>query len=157
MTGTSAPDTEAALHSEGARLARRLAQVLHATVHDQPRIQLIGHSLASNLVGAFVPTVEHVSRRAGRPLTAQLDVDTFGHLAIHVVAADGSARALLGGADLLDRLLFTAGHLHPVVREHLQRAVGGSEHQATRALVDCLRSKPVLSSMQRQLSILLAD
>lgn len=154
---TGAPDTATALEAEGARLARRLAQVLHASLDDQARIQLIGHSLASNLIGAFVPTVEHVSRRAGRPLHTQVEVDAFGQIAIHVVAADGTPRALVGGADLLDRLLFTAGHLHPIVREHLQRAVGGSEHQATRALVDCLRSRPVLSSMQRQLSILLAD
>ncbi|ACO45731.1 hypothetical protein DEDE109153_03770 [Deinococcus deserti] len=155
MTGV--PDTETALQAEGARLARRLAQILHASLDEQVRIQLIGHSLASNLIGAFVPTVEHVSRRAGRPLHTQLEVDAFGQIALHVVAADGATRTRLGGADLLDRLLFTSGRLHPVVAEHLQRALGGSEHQATRALVDCLRSKPVLNAMQRQLTVLLSD
>lgn len=155
MTGV--PDTEMALQAEGARLSRRLAQVLHGSLNDQARIQLIGHTLASNLIGAFGPTVEHVSRRAGQPLQTHIEVDAFGQIALHVMAADGATRTRLGGADLLDRLLFSTGYLHPVVAGHLQRAVGGSEHQATRALVDCLRSRPVLTAMQRQLTVLLAD
>jgi hypothetical protein len=41
------------------------------------------------------------------------------------------------------------------VRGHLQEALAGDEHHATRALVACLRSRAVLGAMQRLVSGLL--
>lgn len=136
---------------EGDRLARYLAQTLDATLHDQPRLVFLGRSLALNLVRAFVPTVEHVSGRAGTPLHAVLDLDERGRAVVQTVTADGELNAVLPVDDLLRDLLFVRGALNPVVRDHLQDAVGGDEHRATRALVACLKSRPVLDAMGRQI------
>ncbi|MCD0171248.1 hypothetical protein IHN59_16600, partial [Deinococcus sp. 23YEL01] len=46
-------DPQAALMAEGDRLARHLTQTLGATLPDQPRLTLLGRSLALNLVNAF--------------------------------------------------------------------------------------------------------
>lgn len=144
------PETQA-LMDEGDRLARYLAQTLDATLHDQPRLVFLGRSLALNLVRAFVPTVEHVSGRAGTPLHAVLDLDERGRAVVQTVTADGELNAVLPVDDLLRDLLFVRGALNPVVRDHLQAAVGGDEHRATRALVACLKSRPVLDAMGRQI------
>ncbi|MFC4639549.1 hypothetical protein [Deinococcus hohokamensis] len=156
MTAHLDAATESALLAEGDRLARFLGQRLRVTADDTDRLQLIGRSLSHNLCRSFVATVEQVSRHAGRPLHAELDVDAYGHATVLIVNAEGESQARLPCADLLDELLWPAGRLRPVVEEHLQRALGGSEHQATRALVDTLRSKPVLDAMAQQLRQLLA-
>ena len=57
--------------------------------------------------------------------------------------------------DLLRDLLTVRGEWHPAVWEKVQDAVTGSEHHATRALADALRSKAVLTALQRQLQLLL--
>jgi hypothetical protein len=136
---------------EGDRLARHLAQTLDATLHDQPRLVFLGRSLALNLVRAFLPTVEHVTGRAGKPLHALLELDERGRVVVQTVTGDGELNAVLPVDDLLRDLLFIRGLLHPVVRAHLQEAVRGDEHHATRALVACLKSRPVLDAMGRQI------
>ncbi|GAA0499126.1 hypothetical protein [Deinococcus depolymerans] len=150
-----APDPQAALMAEGDRLARHLAQTLGATLPDQPRLTLLGRSLALNLVNAFVPTLEHVTRRAGSPLHAALTVDDRGRPLLQTATPDGEAGPALSADDLLRDLLFVRGHLHPTVRDHLQAGLGGSEHQATRALVACLNSRPVLDAMTRAVQALM--
>nr|WP_184128970.1 hypothetical protein [Deinococcus humi] len=136
---------------EGDRLARHLAQTLDATLHDQPRLIFLGRSLALNLVRAFLPTVEHVTGRAGKPLHALLELDERGRVVVQTVTGDGELNAVLPVDDLLRDLLFVSGLLNPVVRSHLQEAVRGDEHHATRALVACLKSRPVLDAMGRQI------
>ena len=152
-----APDShpEAALLEEGDRLARFMAQRLPATLRDQARLSLIGRSLAVNLVNAFVPTVEHVTRHAGRPLHAQLTTDEWGRALVQVITPDGEEHDRLPVDDLLRDLLTVRGQWHPAVWEKVQDAVTGSEHHATRALADALRSKAVLTALQRQLQLLL--
>lgn len=140
-------DPQAALMAEGDRLARHLTQTLGATLPDQSRLTLLGRSLALNLVNAFVPTLEHVSRRAEQPLHATLSVDDRGRPLLITATPDGESGPALSADDLLRDLLFVRGHLHPTVREHLQGGLRGSEHQATRALVACLNSRPVLDAM----------
>lgn len=157
MTAGLDAATERALLAEGDRLARQLGQRLRVTAHDQDRVQLLGRSLAHNLCRSFVATVEQVSRHAGRPLHAGLEVGAYGHATVLIVNADGESGARLPCADLLDALLLPAGRLPAVVEVHLQRALSGSEHHATRALVDTLRSKPVLDAMARELQGLLAQ
>lgn len=151
-----ATDPQAALMAEGDRLARHLTQTLEATLPDQPRLTLLGRSLALNLVNAFVPALEHISRRAGRPLHATLTVDDRARPLLITTTPDGESGPALSADDLLRDLLFVRGHLHPVVREHLQGGLRGSEHQATRALVSCLNSRPVLDAMTRAVQTLLA-
>lgn len=146
------PETQA-LMDEGDRLARHLAQTLDAMLHDQPRLIFLGRSLALNLVRAFLPTVEHVSGRAGAPLHAVLDLDERGRAVVQTVTADGELKAVLPVDDLLRDLLFVRGVLNPVVRGHLQDGVLGDEHHATRALVACLKSRPVLDAMGRQIQV----
>ncbi|WP_415789424.1 hypothetical protein [Deinococcus saxicola] len=155
MTGPNAdmdPETWA-LMEEGDRLARHLAQTLDATLHDQPRLIFLGRSLALNLVRAFLPTVEHVTGRAGAPLHAVLGLDERGRAVVQTVTADGELNAALTVDDLLRDLLFVRGMLNPVVKTHLQGAVHGDEHHATRALVACLKSRPVLDAMGRQIQV----
>lgn len=142
---------------EGDRLARHLAQTLDATLHDQPRLVFLGRSLALNLVRAFVPTVEHITRRAGKPLHAVLELDERGRAVVQTVTVDGESRGILPVDDLLRDLLFVRGTLNPVVRTHLQDAVHGDEHRATRALVACLNSRPVLDAMGRQIRVWMGE
>ncbi|GGR49166.1 hypothetical protein GCM10008959_07950 [Deinococcus seoulensis] len=148
-------DPHAALMDEGDRLARHLTQTLHATLRDQPRLTFLGRSLALNLVNAFMPTLEHVTRRAGHPLRAALTLDDRARPLIHTATPDGEPGPSVSVDDLLRDLLFLRGGLHPAVQEHLRGALSGSEHHATRALVDCLRSRPVLDAMQRQIQTLM--
>lgn len=142
---------------EGDRLARHLAQTLDAGLHEQPRLIFLGRSLALNLVRAFLPTVEHVSRRAGTPLHAVLMSDGRGRAAVQTVTPDGELGRALPVDDLLRDLLYRRGALHPVVRGHLQGAVGGDEHHATRSLVACLKSRPVLDALGRQVQGLMGE
>lgn len=146
---------QAALLDEGDRLARQLAQTLPGTLHDQTRLTFLGRSLALNLVNAFLPTLETISRRAGRPLHAQLALDHRQRPTVHAITADGEPLPALPADDLMHALLYQRGRLHPTITSELLDALTGDEHHATRALVRCLRSKPVLDGMQRQITTLL--
>jgi len=148
-------DAQALLYAEGERLARRLAQTLGGGEADVARAHLIGLSLAVNLVGALLPTVEQVSRHAGRPLHAQVVADHRGRAVVETVTLDGERHARLPVDDLLDSALYLRGRLHPTVSAHLSDAMQGSEHHATRALAACLKSAPVLNVLRRQLTALL--
>lgn len=144
------PDPHAALMTEGDRLARQLTQTLHVTTHDPARLTLLGRSLALNLTRAFQQTIEHVTRHAGHPVHAQLTCDTHGHATLHLTCA-GQPLGHLPAADLLRDLLWPHGTLHPAIREHLQDALRGSEHHATRALVAALRHPSVLKGMEAKI------
>lgn len=143
------------LLAEGDRLARLLGQTLRVTASDSERLVLIGRSLAVNLVGAIVPTIEQISRRSGQPLHALVQADERERPCIVIVNADGEITQRLPADDLWQDLLFRQGRLHPTVWQHLQDAVMGDEHHATRALANCLRSRPVLDALQRLLNQLL--
>ena len=143
------------LLAEGDRLARQLAQRLPVTLAQEPRVVLIGRSLAANLIPALLPTIEQISRRAGKPLHAVLGDDERDRSVVVVVNGDGEVQRRLPVDDVLAGLLFRQGRLHPKVAEHLQDALSGDEHHATRALAACLRSRPVLDGMQRLLQDLL--
>ncbi|WP_240741576.1 hypothetical protein [Deinococcus sp. KSM4-11] len=116
---------------------------------------LLGRSLAVNLIPAFQETLEVISRRAGRPLHALLVTDGRDRPVLQVVDGDGVIRRALPADDLIRDLLYMRGRLEPTVRGHLQDGVSGDEHHATRALVACLKSRAVLSAMQRLVSALL--
>lgn len=148
-------DAQALLYAEGERLARRLSQTLGGGEADVARAHLIGLSLAVNLVNALVPTVEQVTRHAGRPLHAQVVADARGRAVVETVTPDGERHARLPVDDLLEAALYRGGRLHPTVAAHLEEAMGGSEHHATRALAACLKSAPVLDTLRRQLTALL--
>lgn len=148
-------DPHAALMTEGDRIARHLTQTLHVTAHDPARLTLLGRSLALNLTRAFQQTIEHVTRHAGHPVHAELTQDAHGHATLHLTRAGPSSRDLplgdLPAADLLRDLLWPHGTLHPAIREHLQDALSGSEHHATRALVAALRHPSVLKGMEAKI------
>ncbi|GAA5532649.1 hypothetical protein [Deinococcus aluminii] len=148
-------DPQALLYAEGDRLARRLAQTLGGGESDVARAHLLGLSLAVNLVNALLPTVEQVTRHAGKPLHAHLTGDERGRAVIETVTPDGEPHARLPVDDLLDSALYRGGQLHPTVHGHLAAAMHGSEHHATRALAACLKSAPVLDALRRHLTALL--
>lgn len=136
------------LLAEGDRLARRLMQVLPATLDDQNRVILLGRSLAVNLVQALLPTIEQISRRQDTPLHPLLESDADGNAFIEVVNFRGEVVRQLPVRDLLEGLLFVRGRLHPVVSPRLEEGLRGDEHHATRELVAVLRCRPVLEGLQ---------
>lgn len=146
-------EAQAALLAEGDRLARQLGQTLHAGLSDQTRLILLGRSLATNLVNAFLPTVDTISRRAGKPLHAALGLDERGRAVIRVADAGGVLLPALPVDDFIGNVLYLRGRLHPAIAQHLQDAVAGDEHHATVCLIRCLRSKPVLDGMQKQMGM----
>ncbi|UBV43411.1 hypothetical protein LAJ19_04135 [Deinococcus taeanensis] len=148
-------DTHIALMAEGDGLARHLTQTLHVTTHDPARLTLLGRSLALNLVQAYQGAVEHVTRRAGHPIHAGLSTDPRGRAQLVFTGPPGFTQPPQPAEDLLRDLLFIRGRLHPAVQGHLQGALSGSEHHATRALVACLRSPPVMQALERQIRQLL--
>ncbi|WP_412028802.1 hypothetical protein [Deinococcus yunweiensis] len=141
---------------EGDRLSRELAQTLHVTLEGQERVVLLGRSLSVNLIPAVQETLEVISRRAGRPLHALLIVDDRGRPVLQIVNADGVIERVLPADDVFRDLLTVRGRLEPTVRTHLQDGLSGDEHHATRCLVACLRSRAVLTAMQRMVSALLS-
>ncbi|GGK93891.1 hypothetical protein [Deinococcus radiotolerans] len=147
----AAPDPHAALMTEGDRLARQLTHTLRVTTHDPERLTLLGRSLALNLVKAFQQTLEHVTRHAGHPVHATLTCDAHGHATLRLTRSGDGAVTHLPAADLLRDLLWPRGHLHPAIQDHLQGALGGSEHHATRALVNALRHPSVLKGMETKI------
>ena len=155
MTSPLPDDARALLIEEGDLLARRLAQQLHAPLERQERITLYGRSLALNLVQAMLPTVEQITWRMEKPLSAHLSTDLRGRAVVQTVTFDGEPHRNLPADDLIEEALFVRGRLHPKIQEELLGALHGSEHAATRALVACLKSKPVLDATQRYLRGLL--
>ncbi|GAA4005804.1 hypothetical protein GCM10022631_16400 [Deinococcus rubellus] len=155
MTPPLPDEARALLIDEGDRLARRLAQQLHAPLERQDRLTLYGRSLALNLVQALLPTVEQITWRMDRPLSAHVTSDLRGRAVVQTVTFDGELHSNLPADDLIETALFGRGQLHPKIREELLGALHGSEHAATRALVACLKSKPVLDATQRYLQGLL--
>lgn len=139
------------LLAEGDRLSRQLMQVLPVTLADQERVNFLGRSLAVNLVNALLPTIEQISRRQEKPLHALLDVDQGGNAVIEIVNSDGEITRRIPVRDVLERLLFLRGRLHPGVQASLTAAMQGDEHHATRELVNVLRSKPVLDALHKLL------
>ncbi|WP_420597391.1 hypothetical protein [Deinococcus sp.] len=155
MTSPLPDDVRALLIAEGDVLARRLSQQLHAPLERQERITLYGRSLALNLVQALLPTVEQITWRMEKPLSAHLSTDLRGRAVVQTVTFDGELHRNLPADDLIEEALFVRGRLHPKIQEELLGALHGSEHAATRALVACLKSKPVLDATQRYLRGLL--
>ncbi len=157
----AAPMTDPApltlLNDEGDRLARHLTQTLHVTEPQLTRATLIGRTLAFNLLQAFPPPHAQITRPAGPPHQAQQITDDPGPAQRHTPTPGGADRSRLPADDLLHTLLFTHGRLHPTVHAHLQDALSGDEHHATRALVAALRSKPVMDAMNRELQKLMAQ
>ncbi|AWN24530.1 hypothetical protein DKM44_07115 [Deinococcus irradiatisoli] len=148
-------EARALLIEEGDQLSRRLAQQLHAPLERQERLQFYGRSLALNLIQALLPTAEQITWRMERPLSAHVVSDLRGRAALQTVTFDGELHSTLPADDLIEAALFVNGRLHPAVRELLLGALHGSEHAATRALVACLKSRPVLDAAQRYLQGLL--
>lgn len=155
LTTSSGHDAQALLRAEGERLARRLAQLLPGGQADVARAHLLGLSLAVNLAQALLPTIEQVTRHAGKPLHARVTADARGRAVIETVTFGGECQAHLPVEDLLEAALYQQGKLHPTVFAHLAEAMHGSEHHATRALTACLKSAPVLDAIRRQLTALL--
>lgn len=155
MTLPLPDEARALLIEEGDRLSRRLAQQLHAPLERQDRLTLYGRSLALNLVQALLPTVEQITWRMDKPLSAHITSDLRGRAVVQTVTFDGERHSDLPADDLIEAALFGRGRLHPKIREELLGALHGSEHAATRALVACLKSRPVLDATQRYLRGLL--
>ncbi len=136
-------DEQTLLLQEGDRLAAELARRFGAAAPD--RLQFIARTLTVNLVRVFMATIEDVTRRAGRPHRTLISQDEVGWPEIVIVTADGEVRERLAVTALLQQAFFSGGRLRPAVAPHLQAAVqASSEHLTTRALVSCLKAKPVL-------------
>ncbi|AZI43413.1 hypothetical protein EHF33_12200 [Deinococcus psychrotolerans] len=157
MTSPLSETDRALLMDEGDLLSRRLAQQLYAPLERQDRITLYGRSLALNLVQALLPTIEQITWRMDKPLSAHLTSDLRGRAVVQTVTFDGELHRNLPVDDLIETALFVRGRLHPKISEKLLGALHGSEHAATRALVACLKSKPVLDATQRYLRGLLGQ
>ncbi|WP_424949851.1 hypothetical protein [Deinococcus sp.] len=138
-------DDQALLIAEGDRLATDLETRLRTTAQQQGRLQFMGRTLAVNLARVFIQTVEDVTRKVGKPLRAWVVADALERPEIVVVGADGEVREHVPVDELLNRALYLGSRLHPTVETHLRAAAeAGNEHLATRALVACLKAKPVL-------------
>lgn len=139
-----AGDEQALLIDEGDRLADELTRQL-GSGPDSSRVQFIGRTLVVNLVRVFVQTVEDVTRKVGRPHQGLIVQDDIGRPEIVVVDAGGEVCDRIPVDQLLNSALFLGTRLHPTVAGHLRTSAEASnEHLATRALVACLKSRPVL-------------
>lgn len=139
------PNDQTLLMEEGDRLADDLARRWNAAAGQQDRLQLIGRTLAVNLVRVFMETVQDVTRRVGRPLRTTIVQDALGRPEIVVVTADGEVRERIAVDDLLNRAFYSGSGLRPVVETHLRAALeAGNENLAVRAMVACLKSRPVV-------------
>lgn len=130
---------------EGDRLADDLARRLNTGPEQEERLMFIGRTLAVNLVRVFMQTVEDVTRKVGQPLRALVTRDELERPELLVVTADGEVRERIAVDGLLKSAFYLNGQLHPAVEAHLRTAAeAGNENLATRALVACLKSRPVL-------------
>ena len=141
----SAAAEQTLLMEEGDRLADDLVRRLHTAPEQKERLMFIGRTLAVNLVRVFVQTVEDVTRKVGQPLRALVTRGELERPELLVVTADGEVRERIAVDELLNSAFYLNGRLHPAVETHLRAAAeAGNENLATRALVACLKSRPVL-------------
>ncbi len=144
---------EALLLAEGDRLASRLIQQFPVGLTDLERAHLVGRSVALNLVEAFIPTAETITRRLGQPLRLFLAADARGRAELLAVNADGEALDGVSVDDLLDRALFRRGRLHPQAETELRAALeAGNVNGATLALVRLMRLPCVLDATRHHLN-----
>lgn len=138
-------DEQTLLIHEGDRLAADLARRFAAAPEQQDRVQFMGRTLAVNLARVFMQAVEDVTRKVGKPLRVSVMPDDLERPEIVVVTADGEVYERIPVDELLNRAFYLNTRLHPAVEPHLRAAAeAGNEHLATRALVACLKSRPVL-------------
>ncbi|MGY2895556.1 hypothetical protein [Deinococcus sp. UYEF24] len=141
----SAADEQTLLMEEGDRLADDLARRLNTAPEQEERLMFIGRTLAVNLVRVFMQTVEDVTRKVGQPLRALVTRGELERPELLVMTADGELRERVAVDELLNSAFYLSGRLHPAVEPHLRAAAeAGNENLATRALVACLKSRPVL-------------
>ncbi|WP_407540880.1 hypothetical protein Q0M94_05700 [Deinococcus radiomollis] len=141
----SAAAEQTLLMEEGDRLADDLARRLNTAPEQEERLMFIGRTLAVNLVRVFIQTVEDVTRKVGQPLRAMVTRDELERPELLVVTGDGEVRERIAVDGLLKSAFYLNGRLHPAVETHLRTAAeAGNENLATRALVACLKSRPVL-------------
>lgn len=138
---------QALLLSEGDRLAARLVQHFPLGTGDLTRAYVVGRSVAVNLVQAFFPTAEAVTRRLARPLTLYLSADERGRAVILAVDQDGESQERLDVDELLEQALYRHGRLIPQARTELQEAMQApSERAMTLALIRLFRLRCVLDA-----------
>lgn len=143
----SPEQAEALLLAEGDRLAARLVQAFPLGVPDLERAYFVGRTLAYNLVSAFVPTAETITRRLEVPLSLFLSESAGGRAELLAVNASGEPQEALEVAELLDRALSRRGRFHPQVEAELRAALtAANERAATLALIRLLRLPPVLDA-----------
>jgi hypothetical protein len=141
----SPAEEQTLLVQEGDRLADDLERRLKTTPEQQERLVFIGRTLAFNLARVFMQTVEDVTRKVGRPLRAQVTAGELDRPEIVVLTSLGEVRERIPVDELLNNAFYLNGRLHPTVEPHLRAAAeAGNENLATRALVACLKSRPVL-------------
>ena len=145
--GISPEEGRALLLAEGDRLAARLVQHFPVGTGDLERAYVVGRSVAVNLVEAFFPTAEAVTRRLARPLTLYLSADERGRAEILAVDTDGVPEDRLPVDELIESALYRQGRLIPQARAELQEAMSpGRERAMTLALIRLFRLKCVLDA-----------
>jgi hypothetical protein len=145
--GISPEDGQALLLAEGDRLATKLIQHFPVSTGDLTRAYVVGRSIAVNLVQAFFPTAELVTRQLARPLTLYLSADERGRAEVLAVNSDGEAEERLPVDELLEQALYQNGRLIPQARTELAEAMqAASERAMTLALIRLLRLKCVLDA-----------
>lgn len=147
VLGMTQEEGQALLLTEGDRLARQLVQQLTPRQNELERAYVVGRSVAVNLVQAFVPTAETVTRRQGRPLTLYLSTDERGLAEIVAVNADGELHEHLPVDDLIEGALYLRGRLIPQARTELEAAMyAPNERVMTLALIRLFRLRCVLDA-----------
>ena len=138
---------QALLLAEGDRLAARLVQHFPVRNGDLERAYVVGRSISTNLVQAFFPTAEAVTRQLARPLTLYLSADERGRAEILAVDADGVPEERLPVDELLESALYRQGRLIPQARTELAEAMQAtSERAMTLALIRLFKLKCVLDA-----------
>jgi len=145
--GISQEEGQALLLAEGDWLAKRLVQHVAVRQGDLERSYVVGRSVAVNLVQAFLPTAETVTRRLARPLTLYLSTDERGRAEILAVDADGMPEERLPVDELIEAALYRQGRLIPQARAELEEAMlAPSERAMTLALIRLFRLRCVLDA-----------
>ena len=145
--GLTQGEAQALLLAEGDRLAARLVQHFPVRGGDLERTYVVGRSIAVNLVQAFFPTAEAVTRQLARPLTLYLSADERGRAEILAMDVDGVPEERLAVDELLESALYRQGRLIPQARTELAQAMqAGSERAMTLALIRLFRLRCVLDA-----------
>ncbi len=149
----SPEEGQALLLAEGDRLAARLVQHFPVGTGDLTRAYVVGRSISTNLVQAFFPTAEAITRQLARPLTLYLSADERGRAEILPVNADGEAEERLPVDELLEQALYRGGRLIPQARTELAEAMQApSERAMTLALIRLFKLRCVLDATGAVLS-----